>query len=146
MAILVREAGPPDAASIVRLIREMAAQEDEQSRINAEYVDEYLSSPVSRILLAEVRGHPAGILSYSLRPDLYHAAASCLIEALIVQEDLRDQGVGSALLKELFFRLEASRCAEVALAVMPHNVRAIHFYRRHGLTEEAVLLEKHYQG
>jgi ribosomal protein S18 acetylase RimI-like enzyme len=121
----------------------MASLGGGQSTITEEYVNEYLSSAVSRILLA-VQGQVVGLLSYSIRPDLYHAANSCLIEEIIVQESSRSQGVGSALIAELFSRLEAHRCAEVSLAVMPENTQAIRFYRTHGLTEEALFLEKHF--
>jgi ribosomal protein S18 acetylase RimI-like enzyme len=144
MEIMVREADSGDTAIVVELINEMAAPGNQQSPITEEYVNRYLASPASKVLLAEKHGQVLGLLSYSMRPDLYHAANSCLIEELMVQEGSRGQGVGGTLLAELFSRLEASRCAEVSLAVMPDNVKAIRFYRRHGLTEEALFLEKHF--
>ena len=146
MEIVVREAKSKDSASVVQLINEMASLGNGQSPITEEYVNEYLASSVSRILLAEIQGQVVGLLSYSIRPDLYHAANSCLIEEIIVQESSRSQGVGSVLFAELFSRLEAHRCAEVSLAVMPDNTQAIRFYRTHGLTEEALFLEKHFGG
>jgi ribosomal protein S18 acetylase RimI-like enzyme len=144
MGTLVREAKNSDAAMIVQLIGELAATGGEHSPITEAYVAKYLASPVSRILLAEVQGQIAGLLSYSLRPDLYHAGDSCLVEELIVSEMFRGQGIGSALLMALMTRLEAAGCAEVSVSTMPDNVQAIHFYQKHGLTDEALFLEKHF--
>jgi ribosomal protein S18 acetylase RimI-like enzyme len=38
---------------------------------------------------------------------------------------------------------QASGWAEVSVGVMTDNFRAQEFYRRHGLVDEALLLEKH---
>ena len=100
---------------------------------------------MSQILLAEQHDQVIGLLSYSLRPDLYHAGQVCLIEELVVEAAQRGQGVGSALLTELLSRLSAAGCVEVALAVMSDNAPAIKLYRQHGLTDEALFLEKHFQ-
>lgn len=144
MNLIIRAAELADATDIVRLIAELAATDSEHSPITEAYVATYLSSATSKILLAERQNHVVGLLSYSLRPDLYHAAASCLIEELIVQEGVRGQGVGSALLAELLTRLATLDCAEVSVATMPTNTRAIKFYRRHGLAEACLFLERHF--
>jgi len=144
MNVNIREAQANDAPAIVCLIRGLAATVDETSAITEVYAAKYLSSPAGRVLLAEGEGQIIGLLSYSLRPDLYHAGNSCLIEELIVRQDARGQGVGSTLLSELLSRLTRINCAEVSVAVMPDNQNAIRFYRRHGLTDEAVFLERHF--
>ncbi len=143
--IHIREATFKDAPAIVALISEHAATSGEQSPITEAYVATYLSSPASRILLAEAPDRVVGLLSYSVRPDLYHAGPSCLLEELIVAEAVRGQGVGSALVAELFSRLTALACAEVCVAVMPTNQRAIKFYQAQGLIDEALFLEKHFE-
>jgi ribosomal protein S18 acetylase RimI-like enzyme len=140
----VREATLAETSAIVRLIGEHAASSGEQSPITEAYVATYLSSATSTILLAEVQNHVVGLLSYSVRPDLFHAGPSCLLEELIVEAAARGQGVGSALVTALFSRLAPLACAEVSVAVAPDNQRAIKFYRTQGLTEEALFLEKHF--
>ena len=144
MDIAIRAAELADATDIVRLINELAATDGEHSPLTEAYVATYLSSATSEVLLAEKQNRVVGLLSYSLRPDLYHAALACLIEEFIVQEVVRGQGVGSALLTELLARLATIDCAEVSVATMPDNIRAIKFYRTHGLAEEALFLEKHF--
>jgi ribosomal protein S18 acetylase RimI-like enzyme len=139
----IREATLADASAIVRLIAEHAASFDEQTPITEAYVATYLASPTSKILVAEVQNRVVGLLSYSIRPDLFHAAPSCYLEELIVEQAARGHGVGSALVAELLSRLTPVACAEISVAVMPDNDRAIKFYQRQGLTEEALYLEKH---
>jgi ribosomal protein S18 acetylase RimI-like enzyme len=146
MDISTRDAQPADAETLVRIIRETADEDHDRSPVSEAYVKEYLASPGSGILLAEAEGAVAGLLSYSIRPNLFHAAPSCLIELLVIRKDLRNHGAGSALVKTLLDRARALGCAEVSVSTMPDNAGAIRFYRRHGLAEEAVLLEKHLTG
>jgi ribosomal protein S18 acetylase RimI-like enzyme len=144
MSIEVRDANISDAAVIVELIQELAGSIEERSPITEAYVATYLAFPGSAVLLAEQDGVPAGLLSYSLRPNLYHAGGSCLIEEFVVRSGARGQGVGGALLSELLRRLPAQGCAEVSVTTMPDNAGAIRFYKNHGLVDEAVFLEKHF--
>jgi ribosomal protein S18 acetylase RimI-like enzyme len=140
----VREARLSDAPHIVRLITELARTGGEESPITESYAARYLSCPGSSVLLAEVDGQVVGLLSYSACPNLFHAADSGLIEELIVSEDARGSGVGSALLSEVLRRLESMGCAEVSVSTMSDNTDAQRFYRLHGLVDEAVFLEKHF--
>jgi nucleoside phosphorylase/ribosomal protein S18 acetylase RimI-like enzyme len=140
----VRLAIPADAARIAALIVELAASMGETSPVSARYAKGYLGFPGSSVLLAEEDGQVIGLLSYSVRPDLFHAGNSALIEELVVSEHARGRGVGSALLNALLARLEASGCAEVSVSAMPDNAGALRFYRSHGLADEAVFLEKHF--
>ncbi len=141
MKILIRAPQPPDIPAIVRLISELASTAGETSPITPDYVSRYLTSPASQLLLAEVDGEVVGLLSYSIRPNLYHAGDCCLIEELIVSQGRRGQGIGRALLAELMLRLTG--CKEISVGVLAENTAALEFYRRQGLTDEAVLLEKH---
>jgi ribosomal protein S18 acetylase RimI-like enzyme len=142
--IRIREAGLGDAPAIVRLIREFAENNSDTSPLTEEFVVEYLVSPGSHILLAETNVQAIGLLSYSIQPDLYHVGPAALIEELYVQGPDRGHGVGSALLADLLRRLARLGCVVVSVAAMPDNEGALRFYRAHGLTDEAVLLEKHF--
>jgi ribosomal protein S18 acetylase RimI-like enzyme len=142
--ISIREAKLGDEVFIVQLMQELAETGGDSSPITHAYVKDYLSSPISHVLLAEENERVIGLLSYSVRPDLYHAANSCLIEELVVLKSARGRGVGSALMSELLQRLASSRCAEVSVAAMADNEGAIRFYKSHGLVDEAIFLEKHF--
>ncbi|MBN2084910.1 MAG: GNAT family N-acetyltransferase [Anaerolineales bacterium] len=143
MDISIRDARPADARDIVTIIRESAAEDQEHSPVTEAYVADYLASPGSWILIADAEGRAAGLLSYSIRPGLFHAAPSCLIELLIVRRDVRGRGAGSALMKALLSRTAALGCAEVSVSTMPDDAGALRFYRRHGLSEACVFLERH---
>lgn len=125
---------------IVRLIQQLGSD----SRVTIDYVWSYLGRPSSKVLLAEQEGRVKGLLSYSIRPDLFHAGNSVLIEELVVDEECRAKGIGSALITSLMTRLKEIDCKELCLAVMPDNESAIRFYHSHGLTEEALFLERHF--
>jgi ribosomal protein S18 acetylase RimI-like enzyme len=141
--MIIRSATPIDAPVIVALISELAQSGGESSPITIEFTCQYLASG-GKILLAEVEQQVVGLLSYSTRLDLYHAGTTALIEELVVAEAWRGQGVGGALLDELLKRLEQEGCVEVSVTTMPDNAGAMRFYKSHGLTDEAVYLEKHF--
>ncbi len=138
--ITVREATHTDAADIVRLIQ---ASDDKGSPITEGYVHEYLDTPKSNVLLAEQDGNPVGLLSYSIRPDLWHATICCFIEEITVEESERGKGIGTALIKFVMERMKQSNCAELVLTVDRDNIGAQRLYRRLGIDEELLCLEKH---
>jgi ribosomal-protein-alanine N-acetyltransferase len=140
----IREANAGDVREVVRLIQQLASESGEHSPITPSYVAAYLEDTRSTVLLAEHHGAVAGLLSYSVRPDLYHAGNSILIEELVVDERWRSVGLGSALITALLEKVEDLDAREACLAVMPDNERAIRFYRSHGWAEEALFLERHF--
>ncbi len=144
MNIRIRTAGAGDEAGIVELIHQLAMAGGETSPLTADYLGQYFAFPGNRILLAEDGGEAVGLLSYSVRPDLYHAGDSAYIENLVVAEGRRGQGIGAALLRHALAELEASGCVEVSIATMPDNLTAQRLYRSLGLVDEAVYLEKHF--
>ncbi len=143
MSITVRDGSTVDAPVIARLVQELAIAIGETMPVDENYACEYLAYPGNHVLLAELDGRVVGMLSYNLHPNLYHAAQTCMIEELVVKSGARDQGVGSALVKALLQRAAALGCAEVSVSTMLDNHGAIRFYRRHGLVDEALLLERH---
>ncbi len=139
----IRTAGREDAPAIAERIRELAASVGESSPVDAEAVRVFLDHPECAALVAELDGRVAGVLSYSIRPNLYHAGPSCVIEELAVAPGDRSSGIGGALLTDLMERMRAIGCAEVSVTVLASNHDALRFYRRHGLTDEAIFLERH---
>lgn len=140
----IRDATSDDASSITTLIHTLAAGMGETSPLTPAYVAVYLGTPSNSVLLAETGGEVVGLLSFSLRQNLFHAAGSAMIEEFIIAETWRAQGVGRALMQTLLARLETTDCAEVSVTTMPDNTAAQRFYRSFGLVDEAVLLEKHF--
>jgi ribosomal protein S18 acetylase RimI-like enzyme len=94
-------------------------------------------------MLAESAGRPAGLLSYTVRPNLFHAGECFLIEELVVEPQSRRTGVGKALVEAAIAEAERRRCAEISVSTAAENRSALALYRGVGLTDEAVLLERH---
>ena len=92
MNTTLRDATVADTPAVVALIHELAESGGEHSPLTPEFAASYLGNPASRILLAEVDGQVVGLLSYSIRPDLYHAGHTALIEELVVRGALARAG------------------------------------------------------
>jgi ribosomal protein S18 acetylase RimI-like enzyme len=134
---------PADASAVAGLIEDLARTSDWESPVTEAYAAEYLALSGQGALLAEEEGQALGLISYSIRPNLYHAADSCIIEELIVSRRARSRGIGRRLVEELERLAQARRCAEISVTTLPGNEEAIRFYRRLGFTDDALYLEKH---
>jgi ribosomal protein S18 acetylase RimI-like enzyme len=139
----IRRSNGADAPKIVRLVQELAESSGEYSPIDAVYAADYIHQPGCHVLLAEVEGQTVGLLSYLIKPDLFHGSDTCYIAELIVSDGFRDRGVGSALMSNLSERMTTQGCVEISVSTMPDNHAAIRFYKKHGLVDEAILLERH---
>ena len=82
---------------MVDLVQELAVTDDYPTTVDEHYVRHFLASPVSGILLALDDSAPVGLVSYAVVPGLFHAADSGLIEALVVTEGRRGEGIGRRL-------------------------------------------------
>ena len=136
-SITIRAAAASDAATIVRLIRELAAYEDLLDRVRITEADVlrdgFGERPYFECLLAEAGGEALGLAlhrpSYSTfdgRPGLY-------VEDLFVAERARRLGIGRLLMARLAAIARRRGCSRLSLAVLPWNpARA--FYHRLGFT------------
>ena len=143
MPVTIRHAGPGDEPAVVELVQELAVAADYPTPIDEHYVRHYLASPVSDVLLAVDEGAPVGLLSYAIVPGLFHAADSGIIEALVVAEGRRSEGIGRQLVTTAVRKLEEAGCAEISTSVEADNEAAQKLYLDAGLTEASVYLEKH---
>jgi ribosomal protein S18 acetylase RimI-like enzyme len=143
MSIRIRQAGSGDEQAIVDLVREMAAAEDYPTAVDVRYARDFLASPTCGVLLAVDGDEPVGLLSFATVPGLFHAADSGLIEALVVTEGRRGEGIGGRLLRAALKLLEAAGCAEISVSTGADNEVAQKLYVDAGLNEASVLLEKH---
>jgi ribosomal protein S18 acetylase RimI-like enzyme len=144
-SVSIRPARKSDAAAIAQLVAQLATFLQESSAVSEEYVLRYLESGEAGVLVAAAEGEVIGVLSYTLRPSLYHAATSCMIEELVVSEGYRRTGIGSRLLNTIVALAREKGCVEVSISAMASNRGAIDLYKRHGFEADAVLLEKHLQ-
>jgi ribosomal protein S18 acetylase RimI-like enzyme len=141
--VSVRPAEDEDAVDIAGLVAMLAAELGDPTPVTPAYVADYLQRPGCHALLAMRSSEVLGLLSYSFRPGLYHAADSCIVDELIVQPAERNRGVGTLLLNEVIRLARQQGCAEVSLGVMKSSPAALRFYRRAGFEDQALLLELH---
>jgi GNAT superfamily N-acetyltransferase len=145
MTVRIRQASPGDEEAIVDLVQEMAVTADYPTTIDEHYVRHFLASPVSGVLLAVEGDDAVGLLSYATVPGLFHAADSGLIEALVVTEGRRGEGIGGQLLRTALRLLREAGCVEVSISTGADNEVAQKLYVDAGLDEASVLLEKHFE-
>ena len=145
MAITVRDARAGDEDTVVELVQELARATGGSSPVDREHVRRWLADPACGAVLGELDGRVAGLLTYQIGASLYHAGRCSVIEELVVCEEARGRGVGGALLDEAVRRAQASGCAEAGISTLPDNAAAARLYRRHGFTDEALLLERHFE-
>ena len=144
LEVEIREAGAGDEAAVVRLVVEMGRDFAHGTTVDEAFVRRYLEQPGAHILLAVEPDGPVGVLSYAVTLDLYHAAPAGEIEDVAVTAAARGNGVGEALVREAIRRLVAEGCAEIGVITSRDNRRAQRVYRRAGLTDELVCLQRHY--
>jgi ribosomal protein S18 acetylase RimI-like enzyme len=128
----------------VRLVVEMGRDFAHGTTVDEVFVRRYLEQSGAHILLAVGSEGPVGLLSYSLTLDLYHAAPAGEIEDVTVTPSVQGQGIGEALVREAMRRLKAEGCAEIGVITSRDNRRAQGVYRRAGLTDELVCLQRHF--
>jgi ribosomal protein S18 acetylase RimI-like enzyme len=145
MTVLIRRATVEDGKDIVKLFQQLSEESGERSPISEASVSVYLGSTNSHIFLAENNGHVSGLISYSTRPDLWHASTCCYIEEIIVDSAERGGGIGTQLIKYVLNKSEKEGHAEISLTVSSENKQAQRLYERLGINEVAVCMEKHFR-
>lgn len=138
MSLTIRDAVHGDEPYIVELIRNLSKTMNFPSEVTEKSAEKFLSFPGCGVLLAFYGERALGLLSYSVRPGLFHGADSALIEELVVKREARGRGIGSALISEFLRKVKQMGCAEVSVTTMPDNEGAIRFYKAHGLVDEAL--------
>lgn len=100
-----------------------------------DWIQRHLDTPTSLVVVAEVAGQVVGYLDFSCgqRQRIAHRGAL----AMLVVEECRSVGVGSALLQTLIdWASEQPAVEKLGLAVFANNERAIGLYRKFGFVEE----------
>jgi GNAT superfamily N-acetyltransferase len=141
-SVQIREATSTDAALVGRFIRELARYEKLEHDCTGT-VDElreslFGPSPFAKVLLAFIgEGLPAGFAVYFFAFSTFKARPVLYLEDLFVAPELRGQGIGRRLFRELIQIAHREKCARMEWSVLDWNSSAIAFYQRIGATEES---------
>jgi GNAT superfamily N-acetyltransferase len=133
--IRIRMAGREDAATILRLIRELADYEELLDRVRASEADilrdGFGDTPRFECLLAEQGGAAVGFALFFHNYSTFEGRSGLYLEDLYVNPRVRSLGLGRALLARLANLAMARGCPRLELAVLDWNP-ARGFYRRLG--------------
>ncbi|HEV2362591.1 MAG TPA: GNAT family N-acetyltransferase [Caulobacteraceae bacterium] len=130
--IVIRRAGPGDAALALRFIRELAAYERLEGEMVADEAavrDLLFSDPPGAFCeFAELDGEAAGFALWFYNASTFEGRRGLYLEDIFVRPEHRGEGVGLALMRAL-----ARRCADEGLrrmewAVLNWNAPARRFY------------------
>lgn len=129
----VRAATPDDADTVLTLVHEIAAHQDqtEAVTIDAARWHQLLGRPDVTVLLAEAGHEPVGYVSAVRRLHLWSGRDVLALDDLYVRPGHRDQGVGLLLMHELSRHADGTT---ITWGVQPDNHAAIRFYQRLGAT------------
>lgn len=103
-------------------------------------VAELLNSDSWLFLVAHLEGEPVGLAVATFSLALYGSREQARVNALIVEEAYRRQGVGSELFETVLAAVRRRGCRELEVTVGPGEEEIIDFYRRFGFEGERRLL------
>jgi GNAT superfamily N-acetyltransferase len=136
MDLVLRDAVPADAPTLLALIRALAAYEREPDAVEAtaDVLAAQLASPEPPFaaILAEERGAAVGFALYFPTYSTWRGRVGVHLEDLFVVPEARGRGVGFALLAALARRAVALGAARLEWSVLDWNRPAIDFYERLG--------------
>jgi GNAT superfamily N-acetyltransferase len=132
----VRPAEPSDAETVGRLLYDFNTEFETATPTAQVFGERFRSLLASRdvlVLLAENdRGEPDGFAFLTLRPTPYYDGPLAQLEELYVRPELRDRGVGTALLTQAVELVRARGGGEMHINVDEIDADTRRFYERHG--------------
>ena len=132
----IRSATPADVPLIVNFIRNLATYEKLAHEVVA--TEETLhrtlfgSPPAAHVVIAEVKGAPAGFALYFFNYSTFLAQPGLYLEDLFVKPEFRGAGTGKALLLHLAKIANARGCGRMEWSVLDWNEPAKGFYKKLG--------------
>lgn len=135
MKISIRKAKKEDMKDVLELINELAAFEKEPDAViideNDLIRDGFGENPSFQCFVAEADGKIEGMALVYFRYSTWKGKTVHL-EDLIVREDFRGKGLGSALYTEVIKYASEEKVKRVEWVVLNWNKDAADFYRRSG--------------
>ena len=96
----------------------------------------------SIIFIAEEDDKPVGFaLTHVFREIVRYRAEIAKLEYLFIKEEVRGKGVGSMLVSETKKILKKKKIPRLKVVAMTNNSNAISFYKKHGFSDFASILE-----
>ena len=94
------------------------------------------------IVVAEEKGKLVGMADFWAYPEFLHGGMSGYMNNLYVREGFRGKGLGRTLLEHLMDAAKRRGVVAMHIPVKPMNLRALAFYRKAGMDEELLMMER----
>lgn len=137
MEVKIRKANRADMPAVLNLIKELAEFEKEPDAVitTVDILEKegFGENPLFHCFVAELEGRIEGIALTYYRFSTWKGRTLHL-EDLIVREDKRGSGLGSALFKKVISYAHEQGLQRVEWVVLDWNQNAIEFYERSGAT------------
>lgn len=133
------DATPGDAEVVAQLLHDFNVEFDTPSPgvdVLAPRLRTLLAGPSTVAILA---GRPAvAVALVTFRPNVWYEGPVALLDELYVRPDLRDEGIGTAVIRRLFQLADQRGAGLIEINVDEGDVDTQRFYERHGFrtTEE----------
>lgn len=130
----VRVASPADAEQVGRLLFDFNAEFETPTPSAAEFAERFAHLLVREDVLVLLAGadQPTGFAFLTLRPTPYYDGPLAQLEELYVLPELRDQGIGTALLTRAVADVRERGASEMHINVDEVDTDTRRFYERHG--------------
>jgi GNAT superfamily N-acetyltransferase len=129
----MRHARPDDAARIAELLGQLGYPTEEA--VVRERLERLAASGADETWLAERDGEIVGLIGLHVSDSLEHDGPVAKISEIVVDERLRGQGIGAALMEEAEREARRRGCVLIFLTTAERREEAHRFYRRLGFEE-----------
>lgn len=140
LPVTIRLAAPEHLPEVHRMLIALAAHHGDQATITPDALRRIaLQGPGARLIVATLDDspvrHPVGYALLLLRPNMVTGGQSYVIDHLFVQEPLRHQGIGRALIDGAKVLARDEGRTGLVIGTHPENDAAAIAYRAMGLAE-----------
>ncbi|MGW5237612.1 N-acetyltransferase family protein [Monashia sp. NPDC004114] len=135
--VTVRLAGVADADTVGRLLRDFNDEFEAAGPTAAEFAGRFttlLAMDDVCVVLADHGGPAVGFALLTLRPTPYYDGSLAQLEELYVMPNLRDQGIGTLILRTAIETVRAKGAGEMHINVDEIDEDTRRFYERHGFS------------
>jgi GNAT superfamily N-acetyltransferase len=136
-SVVVRHASQSDLSALLALYEELAGEKLTAAPADPASAEprlaEILADPRRELAVATLDDRIVGTADLLVVPNLTHRGEPwAIVENVIVADDARRSGVGTALMSHLIERAQAAGCHKVQLLSGKHRTEAHELYRRMG--------------